>query len=141
MTAATLECPHGLTSDLHLDGYKLSAFVSWLIFHASTVLLVKSPVALVVFHVPYTLVDVPSKWIVKGFRYGFYLPLLIICSGLVSTFPCVHKVLCWPHIRTLPFRPIRGRPPGRNGGVSCNVLTETHHVSIFAKFPWCLDDR
>jgi hypothetical protein len=86
MTAATLECPHGLTSDLHLDGNKLSAFVSWLIFHASTALLVKSPVALVVFHVPYTLVDVPSKWIVKEFRYGIYLPLLIICSGLVSTF-------------------------------------------------------
>jgi hypothetical protein len=69
----------GLTSDLHLDGNKLSALVPWLIFHALTALLVKSPVALVVLHVPYTLVDVPSKWIVKGFCAGFYLSLLIIC--------------------------------------------------------------
>ncbi len=57
-----------------------------LAFPPSNPLLTKLLVALVVFYVPYILVDVPSNWIIKRFRAGFYLPLLIICWGVVSTF-------------------------------------------------------
>lgn len=40
-------------------------------------------VCLVVFYVPYILIDVPSNWVVKHFKAGYYLPFLIICWGLV----------------------------------------------------------
>jgi MFS family permease len=42
-------------------------------------------VALLVFYVPYILVDVPSNWIIKKFKAGVYLPTLITCWGLVCT--------------------------------------------------------
>ena len=42
-------------------------------------------VALVVFYIPYICVDIPSNWIVKRMRAGYYLPALIISWGLVST--------------------------------------------------------
>lgn len=54
----------GLTEDLNLQGTQFN-------------------VALVVFYVPYILVDVPSNWIVKHFKAGRYLPFLIFCWGLV----------------------------------------------------------
>jgi MFS family permease len=57
----------GLTKDLKLTGNKFN-------------------VALVVFYVPYIAVDVPSNWVVKHFQAGYYLPFLLICWGLVSTF-------------------------------------------------------
>ena len=70
--------------DLHLTGNKFN-------------------IALVVFYVPYVsilmivnfryltdtlliLVDVPSNWIVKKMRAGFYLPFLITSWGVTSTF-------------------------------------------------------
>ncbi|KAJ3574208.1 hypothetical protein NPX13_g4437 [Xylaria arbuscula] len=43
-------------------------------------------VALLVFYIPYILVDVPSNWIVKHVKAGIYLPALITAWGLVSTF-------------------------------------------------------
>lgn len=43
-------------------------------------------IALTLFFVPYILVDVPSNWIIKHFRAGRYLPILIISWGLVNTF-------------------------------------------------------
>ncbi|KAH9906146.1 MFS transporter-like protein [Xylariomycetidae sp. FL2044] len=43
-------------------------------------------VALLVFYVPYILVDVPSNWAVKRARAGVYLPALITAWGLVCTF-------------------------------------------------------
>lgn len=43
-------------------------------------------VALLVFYVPYILVDVPSNWIIKRVKAGIYLPTLILCWGLVCTF-------------------------------------------------------
>ena len=46
----------------------------------------KFNIALVVFYVPYILVDVPSNWVVKHFKAGRYLPFLLICWGVVSTF-------------------------------------------------------
>lgn len=54
----------GLVEDLNLTGNKFN-------------------IALVVFYVPYILVDVPSNWIVKHFKAGRYLPFLIIMWGLV----------------------------------------------------------
>jgi MFS family permease len=57
----------GLINDLKLTGNKFNT-------------------ALVVFYVPYILVDVPSNWIVKHFKAGRYLPTLLIGWGLVSTF-------------------------------------------------------
>ncbi|KAJ2966636.1 hypothetical protein NUW58_g10619 [Xylaria curta] len=39
-------------------------------------------VALLVFYIPYILVDVPSNWIVKHFKAGIYLPALITAWGL-----------------------------------------------------------
>lgn len=57
----------GLTEDLNMHGTQFN-------------------VALVVFYVPYILVDVPSNWVVKYFKAGRYLPFLITCWGLVSTF-------------------------------------------------------
>jgi MFS family permease len=42
-------------------------------------------VALLVFYIPYVLVDVPSNWAVKRVRAGVYLPALITAWGLVST--------------------------------------------------------
>jgi MFS family permease len=57
----------GLTEDLKLTGTDFN-------------------VALVVFYVPYILVDVPSNWIVKHFKAGRYLPFLITSWGVVSTF-------------------------------------------------------
>lgn len=57
----------GLTEDLHLRGNMFNT-------------------ALVVFYVPYILIDVPSNWVIKHFKAGYYLPFLIICWGLVSTF-------------------------------------------------------
>ncbi|KAI1180273.1 MFS transporter-like protein [Nemania sp. FL0916] len=43
-------------------------------------------VALLVFSIPYILVDVPSNWIVKRVKAGIYLPCLITSWGLVCTF-------------------------------------------------------
>ncbi|KAI8634917.1 MFS transporter-like protein [Xylariaceae sp. FL1651] len=43
-------------------------------------------VALLVFYIPYILVDIPSNWIVKHVKAGIYLPALITAWGLVSTF-------------------------------------------------------
>ena len=57
----------GLVDDLKLTGNKFN-------------------IALVVFYVPYIIVDVPSNWIVKHFKAGNYLPFLIIMWGLTSTF-------------------------------------------------------
>lgn len=54
----------GLTEDLGMHGTQFNT-------------------ALVVFYVPYILVDVPSNWIVKYFKAGRYLPFLITCWGLV----------------------------------------------------------
>lgn len=45
----------------------------------------KFNIALLVFYIPYILVDVPSNWIVKKVRAGIYLPTLITCWGIVST--------------------------------------------------------
>ncbi|KAI1847785.1 hypothetical protein JX265_009213 [Neoarthrinium moseri] len=42
--------------------------------------------ALLVFYIPYILVDVPSNWIVKHIKAGIYLPALITAWGIVSTF-------------------------------------------------------
>ncbi|TPX09562.1 uncharacterized protein E0L32_009305 [Thyridium curvatum] len=42
-------------------------------------------IALLVFYVPYILVDVPSNWIIKRVRAGIYLPTLITAWGLVCT--------------------------------------------------------
>ncbi|KAF3012237.1 hypothetical protein E8E14_010581 [Neopestalotiopsis sp. 37M] len=42
--------------------------------------------ALLVFYIPYILVDVPSNWIVKRLKAGYYLPALITAWGIVSTF-------------------------------------------------------
>ncbi|KAH8653389.1 MFS transporter-like protein [Xylariales sp. PMI_506] len=41
--------------------------------------------ALLMFYIPYILVDVPSNWIVKHVRAGIYLPALITGWGVVST--------------------------------------------------------
>ena len=57
----------GLTEDLKLTGNKFN-------------------VALVIFYAPYIAVDVPSNLIVKHLNAGYYLPFLLICWGLVSTF-------------------------------------------------------
>ncbi|KAG6355294.1 hypothetical protein INS49_003255 [Diaporthe citri] len=46
----------------------------------------KFNIALLVFYIPYILVDVPSNWIIKRIRAGIYLPALITAWGLVSTF-------------------------------------------------------
>ncbi|CAO2649150.1 Nn.00g100990.m01.CDS01 [Neocucurbitaria sp. VM-36] len=43
-------------------------------------------VALLVFYIPYILVDVPSNLLVKKLRAGIYLPSLITAWGLVCTF-------------------------------------------------------
>ncbi|KAH6618454.1 MFS transporter-like protein [Boeremia exigua] len=43
-------------------------------------------VALLIFYIPYILADVPSNWLVKRFRAGVYLPVLITLWGLVCTF-------------------------------------------------------
>lgn len=45
----------------------------------------KFNIALLVFYVPYILVDVPSNLLVKKFRAGVYLPSLITAWGLVCT--------------------------------------------------------
>lgn len=57
----------GLAEDLHLTGNKFN-------------------IALVVFYVPYIIIDVPSNWIVKWVGAGIYLPAIMIAWGLVSTF-------------------------------------------------------
>ena len=54
----------GLTEDLGMKGTQFN-------------------VALVVFYIPYILVDVPSNWVVKYFKAGRYLPFLITGWGLV----------------------------------------------------------
>lgn len=43
-------------------------------------------VALLVFYIPYILVDVPSNWIIKKVKAGIYLPAIMTAWGLVSTF-------------------------------------------------------
>lgn len=63
----------GLTEDLNMHGTQFN-------------------VALVVFYVPYILVDVPSNWVVKYFKAGRYLPFLITCWGLVR-YVCLRLVL------------------------------------------------
>ncbi|KAI0480561.1 MFS transporter-like protein [Xylariaceae sp. FL0804] len=63
----------GLTEDLGI-----STGTSWYV--------ILDNLALLVFYIPYVLVDVPSNWIVKRVRAGVYLPLLMTCWGLVSTF-------------------------------------------------------
>lgn len=64
----------GLTQDLKLTGNKFN-------------------IALTVFYIPYILVDVPSNWVVKHFKAGYYLPFLMVawgvvgmCMGFVKTF-------------------------------------------------------
>ncbi|EUC41167.1 hypothetical protein COCMIDRAFT_106858 [Bipolaris oryzae ATCC 44560] len=42
-------------------------------------------IALLVFYIPYILIDVPSNLLVKRLRAGIYLPTLITCWGLVCT--------------------------------------------------------
>ncbi|KAM0819188.1 putative Major facilitator superfamily domain-containing protein [Seiridium cardinale] len=42
--------------------------------------------ALLVFYIPYILVDVPSNWVIKHAKAGYYLPALITAWGIVSTF-------------------------------------------------------
>ncbi|OAL25824.1 hypothetical protein AYO20_10379 [Fonsecaea nubica] len=49
--------------------------------------------ALMLFYIPYILVDIPSNWIVKYCRAGFYLPALITGWGLVCTFTGFTKSL------------------------------------------------
>ncbi|KAH9860612.1 hypothetical protein J1614_011943, partial [Plenodomus biglobosus] len=46
----------------------------------------KFNIALLVFYIPYILVDVPSNMLVKRLRAGVYLPTLITAWGLVCTF-------------------------------------------------------
>jgi MFS family permease len=46
----------------------------------------KFNVALMLFYIPYIIVDVPSNWLVKYVKAGIYLPALITGWGLVSTF-------------------------------------------------------
>ncbi|KIY00313.1 uncharacterized protein Z520_03998 [Fonsecaea multimorphosa CBS 102226] len=41
--------------------------------------------ALMLFFIPYILVDIPSNWILKYCRAGYYLPGLITCWGVVCT--------------------------------------------------------
>jgi MFS family permease len=43
-------------------------------------------IALLVFYIPYILVDIPSNLLVKRLRAGIYLPALITAWGLVCTF-------------------------------------------------------
>jgi MFS family permease len=43
-------------------------------------------IALLVFYIPYILVDIPSNLLVKRVRAGIYLPALITSWGLVCTF-------------------------------------------------------
>jgi len=40
-------------------------------------------VALLVFYVPYIIVDVPSNWLLKRVKAGVYLPSLILAWGIV----------------------------------------------------------
>lgn len=49
----------GLAPDLELDGTKFN-------------------VVLLVFYVPYILIDIPSNWVIKHFKAGYYLSFLII---------------------------------------------------------------
>ena len=56
----------GLTEDLKLDGNKFN-------------------IALVIFYVPYILIDVPSNWVIKKVKAGIYLPALITSWGITST--------------------------------------------------------
>lgn len=46
----------------------------------------KFNIALLVFYIPYILVDVPSNWVIKHVKAGIYLPALITLWGVVSTF-------------------------------------------------------
>ena len=46
----------------------------------------KFNVALLVFFIPYIVVDVPCNWIVKHVKAGIFLPTLITLWGLVCTF-------------------------------------------------------
>ncbi|KAF2738575.1 MFS general substrate transporter [Polyplosphaeria fusca] len=55
----------GLAEDLHLDANKFN-------------------IALAVFYVPYICYDVPSNLVIKYFRAGYYLPVLLIAWGIVS---------------------------------------------------------
>ncbi|KAK4502281.1 hypothetical protein PRZ48_005706 [Zasmidium cellare] len=57
----------GLVQDLNLQGQKFN-------------------IALAVFYVPYICVDVPSNLILKYCKAGLYLPALLTCWGIVSTF-------------------------------------------------------
>lgn len=58
----------GLTEDLNIDtGTKFN-------------------IAVLVFFIPYILVDVPGNWIVKRVKGGIFLPSLITLWGLVCTF-------------------------------------------------------
>jgi hypothetical protein len=56
-----------MVEDLHLTGNKFN-------------------IALVVFYIPYIIVDVPANWLVKRVKAGIYLPALITAWGLASTF-------------------------------------------------------
>jgi MFS family permease len=90
-------------------------------------------------YVPYILVDVLLNWIVKGFHTGFYLPLLIICWGLVSAFLGFTK----SYARFIAARCLLGLfEGGLLGGmvVYLAMFYQTHHVSMFMKFPSCRDD-
>lgn len=48
----------GLASDLELNGTRFN-------------------VVLLVFYIPYILVDIPSNWVIKHFKAGYYLAFLI----------------------------------------------------------------
>ena len=49
----------GLAKDLKLTGDKFN-------------------ISLLVFYIPYVLVDIPSNWVIKHFQAGYYLPFLLI---------------------------------------------------------------
>lgn len=46
----------------------------------------KYNIAILVFYIPYILVDIPSNLLIKKIPAGIYLPSLIILWGLVTTF-------------------------------------------------------
>ncbi len=56
----------GLAKQLNLDGTKFN-------------------VALAIFYVPYICIDVPSNWVLKYFRAGYYLPFLMVAWGICGT--------------------------------------------------------
>lgn len=64
----------------------MNSTLHWLCSTFPTSLLVCQPPSRLFKELIVILPDVPSNWIIKRFRAGFYLPLLITCWGIVSTF-------------------------------------------------------